>query len=148
MVEVAKQQFFQQPTESHTQHCASRNRQSQTIPSTRQGISHVSAQHVKTAVRQIDHTHDAKNQGQTGCQQKQQQTVLNAVEQLDEEVNEIHQTSLQPAPESDRALAATPNTLFSLPSTTRKYMSCTGLCALLMVHLPRGLSMTAPSMAA
>src|SRR4051812_26728182 len=57
------------------------------------------------------------------------------------------QPILQPAPESASAFAATPITLFSLFSTTRRYMSCTGLCEGLMVHLPRGLSITAPSRA-
>src|SRR6187549_753119 len=58
------------------------------------------------------------------------------------------QPILQPAPESASALAATPITLFSLFSTTRRYMSWIGLCDLLIVHLPRGLSMVADSMAA
>jgi len=37
--------------------------------------------------------------------------------------------------------------LFSLPTTLRRYMSCTGLCDLLMVKSPRGLGMVAFSMA-
>jgi hypothetical protein len=35
---------------------------------------------------EVDHAHDAKDQGQTSSQQKQQQAVLNAVEDLNEEV--------------------------------------------------------------
>ncbi|MCY1554692.1 hypothetical protein D9M68_912790 [compost metagenome] len=41
-----------------------------------------------------------------------------------------------------------PITLFSLFSTLRRYMSWIGLCAALIFHLPRGLSISAPFMAA
>jgi len=54
----------------------------------------------------------------------------------------------QPVAGSANCLAATPSTLFSLSLTSRKYMSWIGLWALLMVHLPRGLSMVVFSRAA
>jgi hypothetical protein len=41
-------------------------------------------------VRQVDHAHDAEDQRQPGGQHEQQQAVLHAVEQLDEEGGEIH----------------------------------------------------------
>ena len=58
------------------------------------------------------------------------------------------QARRQPVPGSAKAFAAIPMTLFSLSLTSRRYMSWIGLWALLMVHFPRGLSMTAPSRAA
>jgi hypothetical protein len=41
-------------------------------------------------MRQIDHAHDAENQSQARSQHEQQQSVLNTVQQLDEEIDEIH----------------------------------------------------------
>lgn len=61
---------------------------------------------------------------------------------------EKNQAILQPVPASATAVAAMPSTLFSPFTTCRRYMSWTGLWNLLIVHLPRGLSITAPSMAA
>jgi hypothetical protein len=51
-------------------------------------------------VRQIDEIHDAEHQRQAGCQQKQQQAELQAVQRLFDEN--------QPRPLSDRDLHATP----------------------------------------
>ena len=55
-----------------------------------QRIRQVCAQHVKAAVRQIDHAHDAEDQRQAGRQHEQQQPVLHAVQQLDQDIGEIH----------------------------------------------------------
>jgi hypothetical protein len=45
-------------------------------------------------MRQIDHAHDAENQGQPCSQHEQQQSVLNTVQQLDEEIDEIHREKI------------------------------------------------------
>jgi len=41
-------------------------------------------------VGQVDHAHDAEDQGEACGQHEQQQPVLDAVEQLDEEIDEVH----------------------------------------------------------
>jgi hypothetical protein len=43
------------------------------------------ADHVEAAVRQVDDAHDAEHQCQAAGHQEQQQAVLQAVEQLDQE---------------------------------------------------------------
>ncbi len=53
----------------------------------------VGPQHVEAAMGQVDDTHDAEDQRQAGGQHEQQQAVLDAVEQLDEEVGEIHKSN-------------------------------------------------------
>src|ERR1700720_1349377 len=55
---------------------------------------------------------------------------------------------LQPRAGSASALTATLTYLLSSPCTLRRYMSCTGLCALDRVNLPRGLSISVFSIAA
>jgi hypothetical protein len=45
-------------------------------------------------MRQIDHAHDAENQSQACSQHEQQQSVLNTVQQLDEEIDEVHRRKL------------------------------------------------------
>ena len=50
---------------------------------------------------------------------------------------------LQPLPGSLSALLAMPIDLFSLPTTWRRYWSCTGLCEADSVNGPRGLSIFA-----
>ena len=42
----------------------------------------ISAHHIKAAVRQVDHAHDAEDQRQAGSHQKQQQPVLKRVQTL------------------------------------------------------------------
>ena len=39
---------------------------------------------------QIDHAHDAEDQREARCQHEQQQTVLHAVEQLNQKIRNIH----------------------------------------------------------
>src|SRR5262249_48267227 len=125
---------------------------------------------VEAAVGEIDNAHDSEDQREAAGDQEQQQPVLNAVEQLNQKRVDVHPTtprrgkraraengcprgsrqrqSLQPRAGSATALTATPTTLFSLPSTLRRYMSCTGLCALDSVIAPRGLSILVDSIAA
>jgi len=55
--------------------------------------------------------------------------------------------SLQPRGGSVMFFTATPITLFSLPSTLRRYMSWIGACALVSASDPRGLSSFADSIA-
>jgi hypothetical protein len=50
----------------------------------------VRAQHVKTGVREIEHAHHREDERQPGCQHEQQQSIGQAVEQLDEEELEGH----------------------------------------------------------
>jgi hypothetical protein len=90
VVEVAKQQPFQRQAKHHGQHGAAQDGQREAAKVQRQRPGQVSAQHVEAAMRQIDHAHDAEDQRQAGGQHEQQQPVLHAVEQLDEEVGEIH----------------------------------------------------------
>ena len=54
----------------------------------------IGADHVERAVRQIDQIHDAEDQRQAGCQQKQQHAQLHAVEAL---LDEIQHDSRFPA---------------------------------------------------
>jgi hypothetical protein len=47
--------------------------------------AHVGADHVKRAVGQVDHLHDAEHQGQPGGHQKQHDAQLESVKQLFDE---------------------------------------------------------------
>src|SRR5262249_10972713 len=106
----------------------------------------VRADHVEAAVREVDDAHDPEDQRQSRRHEKQQQPVLQAVEALNQERRERH--ILQPRPGSARPFVATPITMFSLPTTWRRDMSCTGLWLLPKVNVPRGLSILAFSSAA
>ena len=43
-------------------------------------VADIGPQHVKTSMRKVQHTHHAKNQGQTRTEHEQQQAVAQAVE--------------------------------------------------------------------
>jgi hypothetical protein len=90
VVEVAKQQFLQQQPERHRQSCAHDDGQGEAAQMPCQRPGQISAQHVKAAMGQVDHAHDAEDQRQASRQHEQQQPVLNAVEQLDQEIHEVH----------------------------------------------------------
>jgi len=91
VVEVAEQHFFQQQAKGHRQCRADHDGQGEAAQQASQRPGQVSAQHVEAAVREIDHAHDAEDQREARGQHEQQQPVLDAVEQLDEEVDEVHQ---------------------------------------------------------
>ena len=90
MVEVPEQHPLQRPAQGHRQHGADHDGHQQVAEQRRQRPGHVGADHVEAAVRQVDHAHDAEDQRQAGGQHEEQQAVLQAVEQLDEEVGEVH----------------------------------------------------------
>ena len=91
LVEVPKQQPFQQQPEQRRTARAPPTMASVKLPvrlAERPG--QVGAEHVEAAVREVDHAHDAEDQREPGGQHEQQQAVLHAVEQLDQEIGEIH----------------------------------------------------------
>ncbi|MDT4851973.1 hypothetical protein FQZ97_861870 [compost metagenome] len=90
VVKVPEQQPFQRPAQRHGEQRAHHDGQHQAVELRGQKPGEVGAQHVETAMGQIDHPHDAEDQGEAGGQHEQQQAVLQAVEQLDQEVGEVH----------------------------------------------------------
>ena len=93
LVKVPKQQPLQCQSKRNSQERANNEGQRQAAKKTAQGISQIGAQHIKAAVRQVNDAHDAKNKRQAGGQHKQQQTVLHAVEQLNQKSGEVHAES-------------------------------------------------------
>ena len=93
-VKMPEQQPFKQQTKEDRKHSTQDDGDCEALCHGGQGPSQVSAQHVETTVRQIDHAHDAENQSQACSQHEQQQSVLNTVQQLDEEIDEIHRRKL------------------------------------------------------
>ena len=68
------------------QHAHGQRRQHQRPPEPhhpRQRVGQISAQHVKTGVRKIEHAHHAENQRQPRTEHEQQQPVADAIEQRD-----------------------------------------------------------------
>ena len=90
LVKMAKQQPFQRQAKQHGQHHTAQQGQRQAAEVAAQPVRQIGAQHVEAAMRQIDHTHDAEDQCESGGQHEQQQPVLHAVEQLDKKGGEIH----------------------------------------------------------
>ena len=90
VVEVAEQQPFKRQPEDNRQQRAAYDGECQAAEMPRQRIRKVSPQHVKAAVRQVHHAHDPEDQREPGRQHEQQQAVLHAVEQLDQEGGEVH----------------------------------------------------------
>ena len=90
VVKVTKQHFLQQQAKGHRQRRADHDGQRKAAQQAGQRPRQVSAEHVEAAVREIDHAHDAEDQREACGQHEQQQPVLDAVEQLDEEVDEVH----------------------------------------------------------
>ena len=90
MVEVAEQQPFERQPKDHRQQSPAQDGQRQAAEMPRQRICEVGPQHVKAAVRQVHHAHDPEDQREPGRQHEQQQAVLHAVEQLDQEGGEVH----------------------------------------------------------
>jgi hypothetical protein len=96
VVEVPEQHFLQQQPEGHRDDGAAQDGQREAAEARGQEPGQVGAQHVEAAVRQVHHAHDPEDQRQAGGQHEQQQPVLDAVEQLDEEVGEVHSTPRHP----------------------------------------------------
>jgi hypothetical protein len=90
LVEVAKQQPFERQAEHDRQHRAAQNGQRQAAEQAGERIRQIRAQHIETAMRQVDHAHDAEDQRQTGGQHEQHQAVLDTVQDLDKEIGEVH----------------------------------------------------------
>ena len=63
-VKMPEQQPFKQQPKQDRKHSTQDDGDREALCHGGQGPSQVGAQHVKTAVRQIDHAHDAENQSQ------------------------------------------------------------------------------------
>ena len=70
-VKVPEQQPFKRQAKSNGQHSAQQNRQRQATKSGAKRPCQIGAQHIKTAMRQVHHTHDAENQRQARSQHEQ-----------------------------------------------------------------------------
>src|SRR5205807_6137900 len=89
-IKAAEQHPFERCAEYYAQHDTEHDRGEQISRETRERERHVGADHIEAAVRQIDNAHDAENQRESAGNEKEQQAVLNAVEDLDQERGEIH----------------------------------------------------------
>ena len=58
-------------------------------------------------MRQVDHAHDAEDQRQASGQHEQQQPVLDAVEQLDQEINKVHRVRAKKGKSQAKVLVKT-----------------------------------------
>ena len=78
-------------------------------------IGEVGTDHEQAAMGEVDHPHNPENQRQPAADEKQQQAVLEAVEELREEGGHVprYTAILHPVPGSASASAAGPITLFS-----------------------------------
>ena len=84
LVQTAEQRNLQQHADNERDADAEREGEPKAARNAGEPVSEIGADHVKTAVRKIDHAHDAENKRQTARQQEQQQAVLNAVQELDQ----------------------------------------------------------------
>ena len=99
LIEEAEKGPLQHIAQQHRQHNADSHGGKKASPQRvahnwRQGVSHVGAYHVETAMRQIDDAHDPEDQRQPGGDQEQQQPVLKCIEALDQEDGKFHDGSL------------------------------------------------------
>jgi hypothetical protein len=90
LVEVAEQQALQRHAEHHGERDREQDRGRQVAGHSGQRPRQVGADHVEAAMGQVDDAHDAEHQRQPAGDEEQQQAVLQAVEQLDQEKGEIH----------------------------------------------------------
>src|SRR5688572_27839348 len=95
LVQEAEEAPFEQIAECDRQQQSEGKRGEEAAPDgraykRRQRIRHVRANHVEAAVRKIDHTHDAENEGQSARDEEQQPPVLHCVQALDQESGKVH----------------------------------------------------------
>ena len=83
-VEPADQQPLEQHADRDREHDAGGNREPQAAEALGERPREVGADHVEAAVREVDDPHDAEDQRQPARDQEQQQSVLDAVQQLDQ----------------------------------------------------------------
>ena len=91
LVEKAEEGPFQKIAEHHGDKYAEQQHGDEMLAQIgSQRERHIGTDHVEAAMGEIDHAHDAEDQGQAGGQQKQQQSVLNRVQTLHEKCGDIH----------------------------------------------------------
>ena len=85
LIQKTEERPFQQVAKNHRQHHADQQHGDEVLPQEwGQRKRHIGANHVEATVGEINHPHDAEDQGQARSQQKQKQTVLNRVQTLHE----------------------------------------------------------------
>jgi len=105
LVEVGEQRPFEHDSEQHREHDTDDDRDEQVARQRRQRERHVRADHVETAVGEVDDAHDPEDQRETARDEEQQQPVLDPVQQLDQEGVDIHRVRSPPSARSDRSHA-------------------------------------------
>ena len=90
LVQVAEQRPFENDAQHDRKHDPEHDRDKQAPGQRRQGKRHVGADHVEAAMGEIDDAHDAEDQREAARDKKQQQAVLDAVQELDQERVDVH----------------------------------------------------------
>ena len=90
VVEMRDERPLEHDAEQHRQHDPDDDRDEQVPSERRQRERHVRAHHVETAMGEIDDAHDPEDQREAARDQEQQQAVLDAVQQLDQERVDVH----------------------------------------------------------
>ena len=89
-VEVAKEPTFQHEAQRNAGGDGDRQGEPNRAPLPGDQERHVGTDHEQRAVRQVDDAHDAEDQRQPAGDEKEQQAVLDSVEELCEQAREIH----------------------------------------------------------
>ena len=74
--EFSKQAAFKDRAKDRTAENSGKWSQPKLARRFRDNESHISANHEQAAMREVNHPHDAKDQGQSAADQKQQQPIL------------------------------------------------------------------------
>ncbi len=92
LVEVREQRPLEEDAQHHREHDADDDGDEQAAGQRRQRERHVRADHVEAAMGEIDDAHDAEDQREPAGDEEQQQPVLDAVQELDQERVEVHRS--------------------------------------------------------
>jgi hypothetical protein len=104
LVEETEEHPFQHEAEQgREQHAGHQHGDEMVAEQRRHQVGQVGADHVEAAMGEVDHAHDAEDEGQAAGDQEQQQAVLDRIEALDQESRDIHRVLL--ASRVDRAAA-------------------------------------------
>ena len=90
LVEMRDEGPFEHDAEQHGQHDADDDGDEQVAGERRERERHVRADHVETPMGEIDDAHDPEDEREAARDQEQQEAVLDAVQQLNQERVDVH----------------------------------------------------------
>ena len=120
LVQARDRQPLDHQTEQRHHRDADQDRREQAAGARRNPVREIRAQHVERPVREIQHAEDAEDQRQSARDEKQQQALLDSVQDLQGKKGKAHFTIAQPNAGSSASFCAMPMTVSFPPFTWRR----------------------------